>query len=264
MKIRVELTAEGRRTHALVRQLPARGAALKTNVAYRVMHTLRDRVLHFMPRSGELQSYRDSLKERAVRTGPGLDAFVLRSEAPRNKSVDPAATLFYVRPTRRRRARGSKAVAVLVKYGPWTAETLPFLPTRRQASVIFRKVSAREVRAVTKAREDDAPRWRRALARAGLRTKPASIPWASVSSGLIPDVAFEALAVEFGPHHPRPHWRPALRDAVRGVGALHRERELVKLLTDPEYTGWKRATPRLRRVRSMELRKYVAFQRRFQ
>lgn len=263
MKIKIELTREGRKTEALVRQLPARGKALRSNVAYRVAHTVKERVLHYMPGGDEFRPYRESLKERVVAGRPGADVFLVRSEAARADSVDPASTLFYVRPKTRRRARMGRAVEVLARFGPWTASTLPFLPTRRQATVVFRRVTAREVRGVAKQREDDAPRWRRALARAGVRapSKP-PMAWASAPAGVVPDVAFEALALEFGPLHPRPHWRPALREAVRGVNSLHRSRELVKLLTDTADTGWKRITPRLRRVRSLELRKYVAFQRR--
>lgn len=263
MKIKVELTRDGKKTQALVRQLPERGRALRANVAYRVAHMVVERVRHYMPGGDELRSYRDSLKERAVAGTPSSDVFLVRSEASRTESVDPASTLFFIRPRKRRRARMARAVEVLARFGPWTASTLPFLPTRRQASVVFRRVTAREVRGVAKQREEDAPRWRRALARAGVRaTAKAPMTWAKAPSGVIPDVAFEALALEFGPLHPRPHWRPALRDAVRSVSSLHRNRELVKLLTDPADTGWKRATPRLRRVRSLELRKYVAFQRR--
>jgi hypothetical protein len=159
------------------------------------------------------------------------------------------------------------AIEVLERYNPWTIDTLPFQPERSEAMIISRKVDRREADRVSKLRKRDTPQWRAELDRAGVRNikKDRQIkPPKSVKT--IPDVAFEALRLEFGLGGVKghAHWRPAILRLVHG-GVKHEVRhkkDYAKTLTSLKFRGWKKWPTRTRhKIRIAEAQKYVPFQK---
>lgn len=154
-------------------------------------------------------AYRESLE--LVEAGQGVFAVHVRNKAKRVSQVDAGSTALYVRPKSPRVLRLHPEIGVLAQHSPWTMDTLPFFPSRRHAKVISREVRRSEIEHIIEDRKKDQGMWKVELERLGVRPKVKLVipPKARV----LPDVAFEALRIEFGlaGKDSRSHWRPALR-----------------------------------------------------
>lgn len=197
-------------------------------------------ILARIPSTPENGLYRAALGVARV-TGQdmGTAAHAVRVDKRSRKvtQVDAAKVVLYIR--RRRKARKvSPEVVVLENYNPWTMDTLPFMPKRTEVRVISRVLSEGEVKKISEDRQQDAPKWKRDLAQVGVRNFRKR---RSPGFQTVPDVAFEALRLEFGlgGRQARPHWRPAIQ-AAKGIGlkkATSHPR-VERTLTDPEYRDW--------------------------
>lgn len=189
--------------------------------------------------------YRESLRVAGV-GGTDPRAYAVMA-LPRRRKARKALSLpvvLYVRPRRRSPVRAPEA-AVLARFGPWTADTLPFFPDRRAALVVSRRVSEQEVAEVSAARTRDRRLWQPALAALGVRPdkRLRLPPKASVAE----DVVFEALRMEFGFGGARhaPHWRPSLRRlASSGIRRMLNPRgDVLRPVMDMRYRVHKRLWP---------------------
>lgn len=189
--------------------LDKRFQALGQTLAYESARFVLEAVYKRLPPG----PYRESLE--LVDAGQGVFAVQARNKARRVSQVDADATVLYVRPKSSRVLRLHPEIGVLARHSPWTMSTLPFFPNRRQATVISRKVRRSEIEHVTEDRNKDRRMWKAELERLGIRpdVKLRVPPKARV----LPDVAFEALRIEFGlgGKDSRAHWRPALRALAR-------------------------------------------------
>lgn len=180
-------------------------------------------------------TYKDSLEVVAV----GNDAFAVRAipKARKVAEVDAEATVLYVRPRSRRMLRLHPEIGVLAIHSPWTMDTLPFFPNRRHAKVVSRSVRREEVEAVAEDRKKDQRVWKAELERLGVRPEVKLV--VPPKARVLPDVAFEALRIEFGlgGKKSRAHWRPALRAlANQGVpGMLNRRSAAMKPVSSFRY-----------------------------
>jgi hypothetical protein len=141
------------------------------------------------------------------------------------------------------------------------------MPKRGDALVISRRVNKREVERIEKIRMKDRPKWRRELDRVGVREvkkdRRLKIP---KKVRVLPDVAFEALRLEFGLGgvKSKPHWRPSIRRLIAtGIKSMiRRNNKLKQVFTDLGFRGWKKWPPKTRnKVRMAEARNYLPFQR---
>jgi hypothetical protein len=141
------------------------------------------------------------------------------------------------------------------------------MPKRQDALVISRRVSKHEADRITKARMKDRPKWRHELNRYGHREiKKDRRLNISKKVHALPDVAFEALRMEFGLGgvKPKPHWRPSIRKliAIGFKSMLRRDPRLKQTFLRPGFQGWKHWPPKTKhKVRMAEARNYLPFQR---
>lgn len=262
----IKLDASGLKAMRLVKDFKPRFKTLMRWVPYWLAKTSMEEVEAGIPHGGAHQTYRRSIRLTEVSGTGGTGAFAIQSEAKAAgvKSIDPARVVIYVRPRKTRLVKVPRVVKLLQRHSPWTLETIPFLPTQKEARVVSRKVSLQEVEAVEAARRADESVWRRGLKECGVRdTRHRKQLAVSKAIGKhVPDVAFEALRLEFGMGgvDAAPHWKPAIRSLRSRMRALPRRADVVKLLSDPSYTGYRRWVPRLRKIRSGDAKKFVGFQ----
>lgn len=265
----LHLDTKSRKILGLVKQWPKRAERLRKLVPYLAAKYVHEHILQNLPNKDDWSSYRSSLQVARVAGAPkGVSAYALRAatRTSRTKKAAVDLTILYVRPTSRLR-RTRPEIEILRKFSPWTFQTLPFTPKRSEAILISRKVNKREVDKVTKARLKDRPLWHKALAKTGRREtrkdQRLDIP---KKVHTLPDVAFEALRLEFGLGGVKgqPHWRPAIQALISsGLRSMFaHDPKIIKLFKDPKFRDWKRWPPRVRHtVRMAEVKNYVPFQK---
>lgn len=265
----ISLDRKSKAVQKLVKEWNVRFDRFKKLVPHLAAKYVRKQILEKTPKTEEWAPYRNSLEiGRVAGTPAGVSAAILRSNVRhrRVRRLDGPKTVLYVQPKRQLR-RVRPEIQILQKYSPWTLQTLPYMPKRSEAVVISRKVSKREVAYVAKARQKDRKLWRRALDKAGKReVQKGRKSLLSKSIKTIPDIAFEALRLEFGwgGVKPTPHWRPAIRRLITiGFKAmLRREPKLKRALTQLRFREWKKWPPKTRhKIRMSEIRNYLPFQR---
>lgn len=259
----------GKKIDRLLPQWEERTERFHRYLPYLAAKYVLGELLELIPKTEEWAPYRASLEIAKVSGTPrDIVAFALRSNVRdrRVRQVDAPKTVLYIRSKNRLR-RVKPEIEILEKYSPWTLQTLPFMPKRGDALVITRRVSKREVTEIEKKRTKDRPKWRRELDQSGHReVKKDNKLKLPKKAQMIPDVAFEALRLEFGLGgvKGKPHWRPSIR-RLKTTGfksILRRDRHLKQAFTDPNYRGWKRWPPRTRhKVRIGEARNYLPFQK---
>ena len=256
-------------------QLEERFSALGTFLTHGSAQRVRDEVAEGQPGDRDGEQLRQALVVAQV-VGPGLavarqlpKAYAVLVDADRVpkaklRELGPQDVL-YVRSRKRRAVRVAPEIEVLVRFSPWTPDLLPFFPSKRQAVLVYRKVSREEVDGVRDSRIKDAPQWRAALASAGVpTTKPRPAP---LKVEVTPDLVFYAARQEFGGGKRRASklWRKAVRRLVgSGVSSMMRRPGVDKLLSDPRDTGWKKLAKIsvARRITVQQVEGFAQFQKR--
>jgi hypothetical protein len=252
----------------LINQWPARSAHLQKLLPYLSARYVLEKIEENLPKGSDYDAYRTSLEIAQIVGLPrGFGGYAIRTNKRSRKvrNVDVPLTVIYVRANRKLR-RIPKEIKILEKYSPWTVQTLPFQPKRSEALVISRKVSKREVEKIEKARLKDKPTWRKALDKTGRREiskdKQLKIP---KKVHALPDVAFEAIRLEFGVGGMKaePHWKPAIRELM-ATGMKHMLRSdhrIKRSYLTAGYTQWKHWPPRQRKIRLLEVKSFLPFQK---
>jgi len=201
-----------REVRRLMSEMPKRLEAFQKALPQRVARRLMNEIEGKAP--SDIEGYPDCLKLCTVQVSGGWDVCGIlasgRAGSQKLRSVDAQRTVLYVRP----KARGDKAVSeaavVLSRYNPWTMDTLPHEPSKREAEMISRRVTEREGRRVESARRRDLPGVLQQLRPMGVQLRPKG--QVVLSGRVTRDLAFEVLRREFGwpPVPGHAHWRPAL------------------------------------------------------
>lgn len=198
-------------------------------------------MLSRLPKKGELAIYRRSLRRAMVR---GLDKDVVGAviqanpRARRVRALPPESTVLYIVP--RRISKKTTQASILAKHSPWTLDTLPFYPSRKDAKIISRRATEREVQQTQRARDKDRKQWRRALLQLGVRVAAKKQVKAARLGKAVTDVAFEGARLELGLGGTKaiPHWRPAVRALLKsGMKSLARDPYLRRWLRSVQEPG---------------------------
>lgn len=211
--------------------------ALPQNVATRTLIEIKSGA------PDDIEGYPDMLEVKTVQGRLGWEITGIIPPgwvfSQRLRSVDVQRTVLYVRP---RVAGGevvSEAAVVLSRYNPWTMDTLPYEPARREASIVSRRITDREVRPIEADRRRDVEREvEQELRDLGVQLRPKGK--VLLSRRVSRDLAFEILRREFGvpPIRGRAHWRPAIHRipqvAEREFKALFR---WFACASESRYTG---------------------------
>lgn len=266
----IEMNTDAHQTLKLVSEWGERQKKLRAMVPYLSAEGLLVKVKELLPTKDEYRVYRNGLRLAQVMGTPGSEpvfAIMVSPKARRIRRVDVPRTVLYIRPRRRMRPPLPE-IEILEKFNPWTLESMPFVPNRKDALVVSRKVSEREVQRVSQSRRADRSQWRKELVKCGIRDDRLNRRLLRTEVRrlrAIPDVEFEALRMEFGlgGTKPVPHWRPAIRRFLPGgLSSMIRHGGLVQALADPGFTEWRSWPPSvLFRVTLDRARRFRPFQR---
>jgi len=153
--------------------------------------------------------------------------------------ADAPRTVLFVRPRMVAGQVVDPASVVLWRQNPWTMGTLPYEPAKRLASIVARRVSAREAVEIERRRTVDLPSVVRELRLLGVsitRKHPVLL-----ERRVTRDLAWEVLRREFGlgdaPHVA--HWRPSIRFA-RTVLVKQLFKSYLRWLSVPSEHRWER------------------------
>jgi hypothetical protein len=242
-----------------------RVGAVREQLTYQAAKELEEEVRRRMPGGGAWRRYRQSLQTvKVTGTGPRESAYAVRvnPKARAVKRMDAPRTVLYVRPKGR---FPRPEIAVLAEFSPWTLDTIPFTPSPASAVLISRRVRMDEVIEVARLRREEQSEWRKRLELAGYQAPRKKLLTVSRRLKAIPDVAFEAIRLEFGLGGGRlqSHWRPALRSIVsRGIVGIIRREKLGRALRSG-FLGWKKWKPRPKhRISSREAQRFGGFVKR--
>lgn len=223
-----------------VRELGERMAASERLVVYNSAKMVLDEIKQKL-KSPAYADYVDALRLVQIAVEPPAYAIYAKPKRKRLTKLDTNTVVLYVRPKARNMAKIPDYIKVLEQFSPWTMGTIPFIPRKQEAVLIYRTVRENEVNAISKKRNDHRSEWETALTKAGKKPqKPVVFPPAGKA---IPDLAFEALRIEFGigPGAGKSHWRPALRllakSGVRRM--LSPNSASMRPVVEPAYAGWK-------------------------
>lgn len=255
------------KTLKFIKELPKRTAAMKAQLPASVANGVLDELRARIPSTSDWDEYRSGLEVVAVGSKKsGLAAIRLPNNpsSSATKKIDPPRTLIYIR-AHRRLTRIPPTIQILAKYSPWTADTLPFSPPKKDAIMVSRKTSKQVAMRVAAKRRQDRPFWSRELQKAGRREikkndrmKPSS------TATPLPDYAYQAIRLEFGLGiRSTPHWRPAITSIRRSPSQIWKKDPVLLEYLDPKFRGWRGHRTKVQgTISKAEAKKFAPFQRR--
>jgi len=187
---------------------------------------------------GALRLGRVNASKGAVGYGVYADSSGMKKTKARK--VDPQTGVFYIRPKKGKLVRVPEKIRILQQFSPWTLDSMPFFPTKREGSVITRKVSEKEVLKVKELRELDRPKWQPLLVKEGIRISKNQTIRLPPRAEVVEDVAFQALRLEFGggDRAAKPIWRPVIRSLAKNVVRSMLAGSAARALREPDFRGF--------------------------
>ena len=229
-----------KQTRKFLGELPERIDSTIRDMMQNAAVELLDALRTSIPDVEDYKEYQDSLG--AYEVIDPLSEWVTtgvfsHSKGSHLRVIDTSRTVLYIQP-RSIGGEYSDAAVVLQEYEPWTVNTLPYEPTPREAEVIARQVSSREVKAVETHLASQIPAVHARLRNVGVTSFRGA--GELIMRKVTVDLAFFALRTELGlqgyPHIP--HWRPALKKIVSDPRKLMGKR-VIDTMTKPNFYGWK-------------------------
>lgn len=218
-------------------QLTERAEAMERYVAHQAAAIMLEEVKGKIPNDPRYTSYRDALQ--LVQMGPPANpTFAVFAKEAKVDTIDSKTDLLYFKPLRGKKR--TPELDVLIRHQPWTQETLPFEADPKIASMVIRRVSDREAKAVTDARQKDKPVWSAALSKLGIQRPPKKD--AMPKGGAVQDMVYTALRLEFGLGGTKAvaHWRPAYRTTQQRIDKLFKGKEFAAVMMNWKNTKWKK------------------------
>lgn len=219
MRFSVKESPKNKRTKKLVASLPDRVDSIMKTFPQIVAFDVLEKIRSAAPK--DIEGYPGMLR---VRDLPSIQGWELTAILPpgwagsqRLRSVDVKRTVLYVRPKVKGGVVVEPATVVLERENPWTMDTLPYEPSRFEASILSRRVTEREAFQIEMLRKDNLRAVRLELKSLGVQLRPPSK--VLLSRRVTRDIAFEVLRYEFGvpPIPGKAHWKPALRAVPDGI-----------------------------------------------
>lgn len=249
-----------------------RGQRMMKGTVYALASQMYDEVIDRIPSTSGYREFTESLRVSEIsgavkKTDGGAYAVHIPAKGRRVRRVDVATTVIYVRVKKRLR-KNRKDLMYLEDNGPWTADTIPFWPSYKEAVVQQRKVKKREADDVAKRQKKVASKVKRELAELGKK-------YAGKSKGkdgaisrdqkAIPDLAMQGLNMEFGMSGDRanPVFRPAIRAVKDGARRIPSRYPVVReAMLSPNTQRWKTWPPRQDKISRKEAANFVGFMKR--
>ena len=250
-------------------ELEERFRSLHRTVSYLAAKDAHELILSSIPGGSEYADLRKSMRISEI--GVGNDAGAYSVHAPvkgrRVRKIDVPKTVIYVR-AKSKLTRPDPAVKLLEDKGPWTVDTIPFWPNKKEATVVQRKVTRKEADTVAKEQQGKLSGIRAELLEMGRRIKPAKAgdPGHVKRGGkAVPDVGMQALELEFGGQGKRS--KPVFRKMVSAVkGSMrrmgHKNKVIGQTVSDPNSKRYKNFPPRMSKISVSKAKDFSGFQKR--
>lgn len=240
-------------------------------ISYAVAKEAFDALLNEIPGGSDYKELKDALKLVEVGgTKKGEEAafaIYIPTKGRKIKKIDVSKTVISII-AKKTQNRPAEDVQLLEVNGPWTADTIPFWPTKSEAVIVQRKVTKKEADKVAKAQKPKLPDLIRQLKEMG-RTikplKPGSPGRIPRNAKAVPDLAMQALNLEFGGSgtKSKPVFRKVLRATKQAIGGLaDRFSEIKDAMTDPNSKKYKNWPKKMDKISSSEASKFKGFQKR--
>jgi hypothetical protein len=256
----------------VLEELEERGRSMHRIINYLVAQEAYESLMSSIPGGSEYKDLRKALQVSEVNVAGGgkngaAYSVHTSSKARRVRKLDVPKTVIYIR-AKKRLNKPDPAVQILEDRGPWTADTIPFWPSKRKATIVQRKVTKREADKVAKAQKSKLSKIKADLLEVGKRTKsrkPGDPGWVKRKGKAIPEVAMQALDMEFGTEGgpSKPVFRRTIgriRKGIRRLPAKHKV--IIEAMMDPNSKRYKSYPPRVNKIPQGEALKYVGFQKR--
>lgn len=243
MRIQIKPDPGNAKTLKLISEWKQRAKALQNKITYEAAQAAKKDLLGRIPNTSDLIQYRRSMEVVQVEGGPkGQVQYAVRSnpKAQQIKEIPVDTTVIYCTAKRNQR-RAPASVLILERFNPWTPDTLPFSPSSKDATLLYRKVRKQEAAKVRALRKRDKSRWSAALQRAGIQAKRQDQQLIQ-NAQVVQDTVFTAMRLEFGlGAPPKPHWMPMVKWLTDGDGGrkILNNPEIDQSMTELGFTKWK-------------------------
>jgi hypothetical protein len=241
MRLTIRQSPKNRRAFSLASTLEKRVDAIKLHYSEDLAEEFLAHLQRLAP--ADLDGYPDMLEVRRfkLRSLDGAAAVVAPPSMRRYrlKEADVQRTVLEVRPKMAGRRAVDPAAVVLWQRNPWTMRTLPYEPSKREATIVSRRVSIREAQEIERRRSIDLASVVKELI--GMGRPPARKHAVLLEQEVLRDLYFEVLRREFGMGDAAhvAHWRPSVRFA-RTVLVKKVLKSFLRWLTVPSESRWKR------------------------
>lgn len=150
---------------------------------------------------------------------------------------------------------------ILEQYGPWTEESIPFVPSQRQAMIVVQNVSEEKYDEVLKRNAADIVEYTKLMSEFKINTQPRF----DVKSKLkvVKDLEIQALKIEYRKvPDGKPHWRPSIKyGKTQGLRKLMTDKDLIRSMTEASFIKWKTRKHLRIKITASEYKIFDKFQR---
>lgn len=188
-----------------------------------------------------VEDYKDRLVIAELRQKKKRSWFAIAAlaQSPGNANFDGRVTLITVVPRFTLGAGKDPITEILADYGPWTIDTIPFIPSIRQAAVVITAAEEAEVAKTANTNLTNAENVSGIMKKHGVTYEPRFVVWKKLR--VVPDWAVEAIKIEYGlVPNSKAHWRPTIRwMQTQGIRKLATDKQLRRVWFDPTFAGYK-------------------------
>lgn len=244
MRVVVKQATSNKRVDRLIQELPDRVEAIIRNFPAHIAEQVLMELDKTAPK--DIEGYPDLLElVRMELQGVDSTFGVIApgsAHSTKLRMEDAPDTVLYVKAKRGVGGAPDPGAVILAEHNPWTMSTLPFEPAKRQATIVSRKVSPREMAIIEERRKSERDAVVAQLRSIGI--EPGRLHPTLLQRRVGRDIAFEVMRREFGiaGQHDA-HWRPAIRKARTVFIERLMKRHLIRWLAVPSETRWKKKFP---------------------
>lgn len=254
----------------VTKEFEERAASLHRIVSYLAAKDALEMIQDGIPSGAEYKNLKNSLRLSEIGVGgSNRSAFAVHApvKSKRVRKVDVPRTVIYVR-AKKRLTRPDPAVQLLEDKGPWTADTIPFWPSSKEATVVQRKVTKKEADRVATEQLPKIDGIRAELLEMGKRIKkkkPGDAGSIKRNGKAIPDIAMQALDMEFGGGGGKssPVFRKMIQSITKNTRRMSSRHRIIKdAMLNPNSKRYKSFVPKGKKIGKGEAVKFMGFQKR--
>lgn len=186
------------------------------------------------------ETYKKSLMVAEIREKAHKSwwAIVASAKPLGNAKYDPKTSMFKV-VSRFDNVQDDPVRDILDELGPWTVDTIPFVPSPRSGQVVMVEAPEKTIENIKNTNFRQGEMTRSRMVAYGIPFEPRHTVYQKLR--VIEDVELQALRIEFGlAEKSRAHWRPSLRWVKRqGVDKLEKDSDLIRLWVDPQFIKYR-------------------------